>query len=148
MKQLIIIVSVAVLTAITVAGCKTTAKSTSSQDVPFTIADHYFVRNDVKTLPQGIITTQEEFQRNFGEATVMGGLPTKIDFSKEFVIATCVPETDYNTEISPVALKMKGKNLLFTYRVNKGKKIGYSIQPMLLIVVDKEFEAPLKMEQR
>lgn len=148
MKHFFSFISAVVMMAIMITSCKTAANSLDLQDVPFTIADYYFVKNDVKTLPQGIITSQEEFYRYFGEAAVMGGLPTKINFKKQFVIAVCTPETDCNTTISPLTLKKDGKSLIFTYNVNNGAKMGYLIQPMLLIVVDKKYEAPLKMQQQ
>lgn len=152
MRKFFIFICAAVMTALTTASCKTsdntTSKNVSSQDVPFIIADHYFVKNDVKTLPNGIIKTQEDFYRVFGEATVMGGLPTNINFNKQFVIAVSVPETDYHTTISPLSLKQDWQNLVFTYHVDKGEKMGYRIQPVLIIVVDKKYEAQLKVQEQ
>lgn len=147
MKNLLVLISTIAM-VIVLAACSAPSKVVGTHGVPFVIADHYFVKNDVNTLPEGKITTQTEFFSKFGQAAVMGGLPTPINFKKQFVVAVCVPETNYDTSILPVALKHDGKNLIFTYHINKGEKKGYSIQPMLLIVVDKKYEAPLKMQKQ
>lgn len=127
-----------------------TMKNGGEKDVDYIVADHYFVKNDVATLPNGIITSEEQFRSYFGEATVMGpyGRPTVINFKNQFAIAVCVPETDRDTSIDPVRLKRTATNLVLTYRVKQGEKRSYTIQPLMLLVVDKKYEAPLEMQRQ
>ncbi|BDD05790.1 hypothetical protein [Aureibacter tunicatorum] len=108
--------------------------------IPFTIAQNYFVKNDVDKLKYPKLKSEEEFDKIFGSATTMGkeGKPTKIDFDKQFVIAVVLPETKYSTTIEPVSLKKKDVDeLVFTYKVDTGEKQSYTIKPSLAIIVDK-----------
>lgn len=151
MKRFSLHLLVALFSALTLTSCKTAENVATSQDVPYVVADHYFLRNDVTALPQGIITSEAQFQSLFGMAPVMGGkdaMPTAIDFKKQFVIAVCVPETDRETDIKPLSLHSTKQNLVFTYEVVTGEKRSYTIQPVLLIIVDKKYEAPLQMLQK
>lgn len=151
MKRLSLHLLIALLSTLTLASCKTAQTATEAHDVPYIVADHYFLRNDVTALPQGIIQSEEQFQSLFGMAPVMGGkdaLPTEIDFKKQFVIAVCVPETDRATDIKPLSLHSTKQNLVFTYKVVTGEKRSYTIQPVLLIIVDRKYEAPLQMLQK
>lgn len=126
------------------------SSATTSADVPFTVAERYFVRNDVKRLPNGKITKQKDFDAAFGMATVMGegGRPTPIDFDRQYVIAVTLPETDRSTELQPVSLKADGDGgLVFTYRVNQGEPTTYTMQPSLLVVVDKKYRCTVTLRQ-
>lgn len=124
--------------------------STSSNVIAYRVADHYFLNNDVKEMPAPKVDTESTFHRLFGEAAVMGknGMPTTIDFSKEYVIAVCKPETDISTELTPVSLtKDAGGNIVFTYKTTVGQKQTYTIVPCLLIVVDKKNEGPVVLKE-
>ncbi len=122
--------------------------ATQMAEIPYTVADGYFVRNDVKKLPNGKFATQKDFEESFGMATVMGenGKPTEIDFAKQFVIAVSQPVTDRNTEITPISLKSDGDGgLVFSYRVKKGKKRSFSTVPLLVVVVDKKYKGYVRL---
>ena len=111
--------------------------------VAYVAANHYFVRNDLKGLPPTIITTQQQFDNCFGMAAVMGkgGRPTHINFAQQFVIAVTLPETDVQTTLTPVQLEQTNTNeLTFTYRIKRGQQQSYTMQPLLLIIVDKKYE--------
>lgn len=114
----------------------------STSKVSFTEADHYHFRNDVKT-PSSVlrITSKEQLESYFGYAAVMGknGLPTHVDFSRQFVLAKVLPITNVYTEIKPVSLEPKDGKLIFTYEVKHGKKQSSSIQPMTLVIVDRKY---------
>ncbi len=117
-----------------------------SDTVPYIVANHYFLKNDLKELPPEKITSQEEFDKFFGMAAVMGngGQPTEIDFSKQFVIDIASTSTDYDTKLIPLTLKEENDSLIFKYRFTEGEKRTYSIQPLLLLVVDRRYDKPLK----
>ncbi len=118
-----------------------------SADIPYTVADNYFVKNTVKKVPAKI-TSQAQFDKYFGMAAVMGegGLPTYIDFSKQFVIAVDAPETNVDTELIPASLKTDGKKLLFTYKTKKGEQRSYTTHPFALIIVSKEYNAKVTLQ--
>ena len=75
---------------------------------------------------------------------VMGedGRPTFVDFKEKFVIAVVPPRTDTDTELIPVSLVRKGDTLTFTYQEKTGAKVPYVMQPLLLVAVDRQYEAP------
>lgn len=118
---------------------------TTEGDVAYTEGHNYFVRNDVTEVPT-MITTQEQFERYFGMAAVMGknGMPTAIDFTKQYVIAAVMPLTDIQTEMSAHSLKQKGDTIVFTYRVKRGEQQSYTMRPMLMIVVDNKYKGVVK----
>ena len=114
-----------------------------SSNVTFEVAKNYFFKNDQVIPEYPKITTEEEFNKLFGMATVMGkdGKPTAIDFTKQFVLAIVLPETDFATEINPVKVEEKGDSLLYTYDVKTGEKQTFSIQPVSIIILDKQYES-------
>lgn len=71
-----------------VAGQETTASVTSATKVPCRVAQNYFLRNDAGLTGSSVVETQQQFDRLFGAAAMMGkdGKPTKIDFSRERVL--------------------------------------------------------------
>lgn len=95
------------------------AVTTVKGDIPYTVAEHYFVRNDLSALPPEKIVSETDFNANFGMAATMGdnGMPTKIDFKHQYVISVTLPETNIHTEIIPVGLKKAddGK-IIFSYQ--------------------------------
>ncbi len=124
--------------------------ATQVAEIPYTVANRYFVRNDVKKLPNGKIASQKDFEANFGMATVMGedGKPTEIDFAKQYVIAVSKPVTNKDTEIVPVSLKSDGDGgLVFTYRLKVGETRSYSILPSLVVIVDKKYKGHVSLNE-
>ena len=118
---------------VALASCQRTA------DVPYMELDNYFFRNDAVIPENPRIDTQESFESLFGMAAVMGkgGQPTPVDFSSEIVIAVVNPVTDVYTELKPVSLVRDGKELVFTYEEKTGDKQGWSMQPVLLVKVNR-----------
>lgn len=116
-------------------------------DIAYTTAQGYFVKNTVPpgALPHPRIDTQQDFDQVFGPAATMGknGMPTAIDFARQYVIAVVADETDMATELKPVSLRKEAGNIVFTYQVIKGAKQSYTIRPVLLIVIDKTNEGPV-----
>lgn len=170
MKASIILFSLAV--SVLLAGCKSTTPAASpaavetsqSQPIPYTIAHGYFVRNDVDSLPLNRIITREQFDSVFGMAAVMGkdGMPTPIDFDRQFVIAVDVPVTNRATSIIPVSLDfvpapqkpanvqakiVAGTTIEFTYKVQFGATQSYSTHPVLILVVDRRHNAPVVLHR-
>ncbi|MCR4765522.1 MAG: hypothetical protein K5856_05055 [Bacteroidaceae bacterium] len=113
-----------------------------SAGVEYEIAKNYFFKNGQEIPASPKISKADVFDQLFGMATVMGadGMPTEIDFSHQFVLAIVLPVTDIATEIIPVNVEDKGDTLVYTYEVKTGQKQSYSIQPMSLIILDKQYE--------
>jgi hypothetical protein len=108
-------------------------------EIPYAVAEHYFFRNDAEIPTNARIDDLATFDTYFGSAAVMGigGRPTHIDFRQQFVIAVVNPITDIVTELVPVSLVEDKKTLVFTYQENLGEQTSYSMQPMLLIIVNR-----------
>ena len=112
------------------------------KEVSFEVAKHYFLNRGQEIPGNPKITTQEEFSKLFGMAAVMGkdGMPTKIDFSKQFVVALVRPITNIEEEIIPVKVEEIGDTLRYTYEIKTGEEQSYSMQPLSIIILDKQYE--------
>lgn len=114
-------------------------------DVPFIITKNYFVNNTYKAgdLNNYKIVTEKQFSDFIGMATLMGpeGKPTKVDFSKQFVVIVVNPETDLPTKLTPEKLTALGKNKLkFEYKTEIGKKATYTMIPFTMVIVDSKYK--------
>ena len=120
---------------IALASCK------GPSDVPFTELDRYYFKNgrDIPGNPK--IDSAEAFSELFGVAAIMGeaGQPTPIDWSKEFVIAVVNPVTDQATELTPESLSLENGELVFTYKETVGESQSWTMQPILLVKVDRKY---------
>ncbi|MCR5180385.1 MAG: pyridoxamine 5'-phosphate oxidase family protein [Bacteroidaceae bacterium] len=112
------------------------------QEVTFEVARNYFFNNDQQLPLDPRITTAESFNQLFGMATTMGeeGNPTEIDFDKQFVVAVVLPQTDVQTEITPVKVESQGEKLYYSFDITTGEKQSFTTRPMALIILDKQYE--------
>ena len=119
--------------------------------VPFFEAKNYFVKNTYKNKEVATlkVTTQDEFGKVFGPAALMGenGKPTQIDFSKQYALAVIAPVTDKQTSVEANSLTYRDTEIVLDYKITVGKPQSFTIQPFLLIVVDKEHSGPVKFEK-
>lgn len=127
------------------AGMLTASCATGNRAVSYSEARNYFFRNDAKQPTELlIIRSQAELEQYFGEAAFMGkgGEPTKIDFSKQFVVAKVLPVTNHLTNISLQRIERSGdKHLTFVWHIAvNDTPQSYSMQPMKLVVLDKKYE--------
>lgn len=141
MKYAKIILAMASL--LVLAGCTTHKPAEANvENVPFQVAKNYFFKND-QTLPVSPkITTATAFNQLFGMAAFMrkDGQPTAIDFDKQFVLAIVLPVTDMSTQIMPLKVEAKGNRLFYYYEVKTGEQLSFSIQPVSIIILDKQYE--------
>lgn len=138
----VVLIIVAAVSALMLSAC--------SEKVPYTVADHYFLKNDVTGEVPSKLSNRADFEKYFGMAAVMGvnGLPSPIDFDNQYVIAVTLPQTNKNTEISPVSLtRGKDHKVVFKYKVELGDDMSYSINPILVIIVNKEFDGDVVLKQ-
>ena len=118
-----------------------TQNETKKTNISFTLAKNYFVKNNVKKLDNPKIATAEKFNEIFGMATTMGkdSKPTEIDFSKQYVIAVILPETDLSTNINPISLLKNTENeITLNYKSVVGKKQSFTTLPNFAIIIDKK----------
>ena len=120
----------------------------SHNEIPFYEAKNYFIRNDIQNSVPVKFENEKDFKEYFGMAAVMGkdGMPTSIDFTKQYVIAVTLPETDTETDINLVSLKKDtNSDIILTYKVITGEKRSYTIVPVRLLIVDKKYDGTVKL---
>ena len=133
-------------------GMLTASCATGNRAVNYSEARNYFFRNDAKQPADLlIIRSQAELEQYFGEAAFMGkgGEPTKIDFSKHFVVAKVLPVTNHSTHISLRRIERSGdKHLTLVWHIAvNDTSLAYSMQPMKLVVLDKKYERYQLLEE-
>lgn len=133
---------IAIMALLLLNACRSQKNVTTQQDIPYTVAQHYFFNNNQQIPTDAKARTQKRFEELFGMAAVMGknGTPTPIDFKKQFAIAIVLPVTNVETKITVGRLEANEDNLTLYYQVTRGKSLSYSMQPMSLIFVDKKYE--------
>jgi hypothetical protein len=111
-------------------------------EIPYTLAKNYFVKNTYidGQLKNPKITSQEIFDQYFGMATLMGegGQPTPIDFSKQYVIAVIGAESDNLPTMSVKSVNKNKKDIMVNYEYKLNGNAGYTMRPLLLLIVDKK----------
>lgn len=130
---------------LSLASCK------HASDIPFEEVKNYFFRNNAEIPEIPLIDSSEQFESLFGAAAFMGkgGQPTSIDFNKEFVIAVVNPVTDCSTELVPESLRKEDGELVFTYLETIGEQQSWTMQPVLLVKVDRKYRAEaVRLERR
>ena len=108
--------------------------------VHYTTLENYFVRNDVDCSKQRrlILDNQQDFDAFFGKAATMSGLPTTVNWNKQYVVAIILPETKRATSIEPVAVKVTDNDVMvFSYHIKKGDKMSHSMVPFTAVAIDK-----------
>lgn len=141
MKRIILFI----ITFLSVISCR------QSSAIPFEEVKNYFFRNGANIPDNPIVDSSERFQELFGAAAFMGkdGQPIAIDFDKEFVIAVVNPVTDRFTELVPESLHKEDNELIFTYDETVGEKQSWTMQPVLLVKVDKKYRTDhVRLERR
>lgn len=147
MKHLTITLAVGALLLLLCSNCSFMDKMYAAQKIDdvatpihFTTLENYFVRNDVDCSKQQrlIIDNKRDFEGYFGMAATMGGLPTEINWNKQYVVAVILPETNRATSVRPVNVKVANDNIMvFSYDVKKGDKMSHKMVPFAAVAVDK-----------
>lgn len=110
--------------------------------VKYTVLRNYFHNNDAPLPSSPLITTQQEFDAQFGMAAFMGkdGQPTRVNFKRQAVMAIVLPVTNRATDIDSVSITVTGdRQLTLAYTVHEGLEQGYSTQPIQLMAIDKRY---------
>lgn len=121
--------------------CTTSKIEKEAYPIGFEDMNNYFVLNTVNVDKELhlFINNQEEFSTYFGEAAVMGrnGQPTKVDFKTQYVVAILLPPTDRETSVSIYDVAMVDTTVVIKYRVKKGDRMSYTMQPFTMVALDK-----------
>ena len=142
MKKLTIILSLTVM-ALFCCQCATSSQyrqaKKGAKSIQFQTLENYYVRNDVKhdKLQRYIFDNQEDFDAVFGPAPLMGGLPTDINWKRQYVVAVLLPETNRPTMVTPMEVKQSPGNIIFYYQVNRGRKTSYTLVPFAAVALDR-----------
>ena len=108
--------------------------------IMFTELENYFVRNDVDCSKQQrlILDNKTDFEQFFGMGTFMGGMPTDVNWNKQYVVALVLPETNRETIITPIDVRQDGDNVVLCYKVERGhEKLSYTMVPFTAVAIDK-----------
>ena len=113
-----------------------------AKSVPFTELEHYYVRNDVdcRQIQRLILDNKEDFEAYFGKGAVMGGMPTDINWKRQFVVAILLPVTRKTTMVTPMEVKQSPGNVILYYRVITGRKTSYTMVPFTAVALDRSVE--------
>ena len=127
----------------------TTVVQSNITNVPYTEAKHFFVKNTYTggTLKNPKITAREDFEHIFGIAATMGsdGLPTAIDFSKQYVIAIIPNSSFKQTTLSVNSLVKDNREIKLYYNLIEGDLQTFESQPCLVLIVDKSHDGVVKL---
>ena len=137
--------SLLIILSVLLMSCKTSKDASQLSTIPFEKAKGYFFKNnaDLSGITNNKISTQEDFNKLFGSATLMGptGKPTVIDFSKQYVIPVVKDEVDYPAELTPISLSKENDSLILKYRYKvQDQKKTFTSRPTFLIIVDKKYD--------
>lgn len=122
-------------------------KGVIDQDIPFTEAKNYFVRNDAAALDKSKFETQQEFDSVFGMAATMNGKPTTIGFSKEFVVAQIEDPSNQSVDLKPILIHKNANILEVKYRKTVGATQSYMSQTAMIRVIDRKYDADVNLIQ-
>lgn len=113
-----------------------------AKSVPYTVLENYHVRNNIDgSKPHRLIIDNErDFNAFFGPAAIMGGLPTDINWKKQFVVAILLPETNKPTMVTPMDVKQSPGNIIFKYQVNRGRKTSYTLIPFAAVALNRSVD--------
>lgn len=121
--------------------------------LPYQEAENYFVKNDYKDqeLHYVKIKSEEELNKILGIAAHMGkdGKPTKIDFSKSYVIALIGKTNNTNSDIDINVIEQLEDKSIVIY-LNKesnknNKKQSHTSRPLKVIIMDNGFQGNIKI---
>ncbi|WP_074781355.1 hypothetical protein [Kaistella jeonii] len=115
----------------------------AKENIPYRLAQNYFVRNDFPDHKFQIIkiTNNKQLVGIFGMAAAMGknGTPTEIDFSKNFAIAVINGVSNNVDALNIKSLIHKKNSLKINYSLIKTEVKSFSSRHFNLLIVDKKY---------
>ena len=106
------------------------------------ISSEVFLRNDMEVttrMSRLVLENATAFEDYFVDASVaMGSYEMlSVDFLTEYVLGVVFKETDHETTITPVEVKINDDYIYFYYRVDKGEKRDFKLVPFCLVALRK-----------
>lgn len=132
----------AILAMLVSTTCHAIGHKDNSSIIKGVVMRNYFFNNNADMPTSPMITTKQEFDTYFSPAAFMGknGLPTPVNFKKQTVVAIILPSTDRDVIIDSVRLSQAGAHRLqLSYVVKEGARRSYSIQPIWLMAIGKQY---------
>lgn len=117
----------ALATAFALSGCE-------RGGVSFRNGENYFVRNDVRQIPD-FITSDQERDSVLGMAATMFSIATPIDFDNEVAVPVALPETNVYTDLEIASLHVEGGALVVSCDVKRGDTVSYTMRPLAVAIV-------------
>ncbi len=112
--------------------------------IPYTVAKNYFVKNTYTPalLQNNLIQTQAQLDTIFGMAATGGedGLPSQIDFTKQFAMAFISEPTTQHSTLTIEQVSKTDSVITVQYTLTEEGKTSYTKQPFLLLIVDKKHQ--------
>lgn len=154
-------ISILLLTLMFSVSCRNTNKNAASKEVnttdtasvaevPYTVAERYFVNNTVQdSILTRVITSRNDFDKYFGMAAVMGedGKPTPVDFSTQFVLAVINKESDREVKVTPLSLSVIGEKVKLKYKIQTGEEQqAFTSRVPLILIVNKKYQKDVDFE--
>lgn len=131
-----------VILSISALGFSQTAKpaAQSSINVPYTPAKLYYIKPNTIATEYVIVESAEQFEKCTYATAYMGedGQPTKIDFSKQFVLIINQPQAKKGV-INVGKITKTEKNVTVQYSVTFGKTTPTTINDNAIIIIDKAY---------
>lgn len=123
-----------------------------STEVPFVIANGYFVNNTQKNtkVEELKITSKQQLDQYFGMAATMGEKeqPTTIDFNKSYVLAVVGVESNKETTFDVKGLVQSDNGIELSYTIKEDSKAqSFTTHSFVMLVVDKQFDKEVKFKK-
>ena len=115
--------------------------------IPSVVGRNYYVLNSLHkgSFTQGVIEDREQFDAIFGPAAVMGAKPTEIDFERQYVIAVVDNMSDDAVHLNLVSLLEVDGKVVMSYQRERSGKRSYSVRPYLIVIIDRQYFAPVEI---
>ena len=118
-------------------------------------AKNYFLKNDYpeKELHALIINDETELNKYFGAATKMGkeGIPTKIDFTKNYAVAVIGKTNEYGNTLWVMGIRFENKELEISTTetpIDNDKKQSYSSRPTKILLIEKKYQGTITLDHK
>lgn len=122
----------------------------NSKEIPYQELHHYFVGNDYadQDLHAVVMRKRTEFDRILHPAATMGkdGMPTPVDFEKNYVVALVGKTTEHASEITIEKVSASSGEIIIHARHHEGNLQTFSIRPLRLIAIGNAFRGNVSLK--
>ena len=138
------------ISSFSLAGFPQSGKTTKPGvvNVPYTLAKLYNIKPNTIASEYVIAESAEQFEKLTYATAYMGenGQPTKIDFSKQFVVIIYQPQAKKGI-VSVNKIVKSGKNITLQYSVTFGKTSPSPVNDNAILVIDKTYYGSISLKK-